>query len=1053
MMQTQLQNLLSELLAAPGTWTLTPTDGNKRPYRKNWQHEAPLSRDEIAANARAGKAQGFGVRSGRYSAGLLCVDFDGHSAKDKWLELSGGVAPPLTVGWTSGKPGRCQLAFNVPLEFWDDIATKKIPTGWDGNGKPTEYLELRWDGCQSVLPGSVHPQTGSYKWLPGQSPAECEIVPVPNFILEAALAEQKYQPRERAAASNPVDDPWDIRNFAAYLDDYRPDGRRAGWDTCKCPAHNGQSADSLHIEQSSGAFKCHAGCSPKDIHRAALELAQACGYVVPERQRSPRSFSDSFGWLSRLKQRFQKQRQTPWGVGRKGEVEVEVEAPQQKVIKYGTGDRVNVWSALNHLGAKHFQDSSDTGTGKSFDAGRLTPEMLPDAWQIIYVSREHRNPSTPTLKNWPDLDARHDGLYRDSFGKLRRVDKGQPYVVPPTCGRNKTIGALRAKNISLADTAELVCTTCKSFEMCRAGVAYGFLNQRAEILQETRFRAHPDSLPNPEKYDYSQTAIIWDESEQIFKAHRSTEVKAEDIARTIADLMAKLPDQFDKLRPLLTQLHLYITDPSTQPNRYGWSDAELRPSLPDLGEIDLDAIREVLEPLAVKILDGGADEHGVGLADMPRSVRTKFSDRDEFTADRIATELALFWLSDFLDVLAGNRLGTLRIQHGTLTISVGNDRFQRIAAAASCNIYLDATAKQEDLARAVGVDLSEFLVCQQTVEASDNLEVIQVATVGRLGQAKRSDFCIDRIEALIAQIQKEATGATGTIDLKRHTKKGDGKRHWWADNRLINDLEDCQTLILIGTPCPNLGELEAEFTALHGRHPAQGTRKARYPIQVIGQPSPDLQPYFEMEVSADPEFAEFTRRKILAEIKQGIGRLRANRRPGEHLKVYIIADYPLDFPVKLRKASQITPEAATQMERFEMALKAGIQQLRDAGQKVTQSALAAITGYSQQYISRFKELLLSLVDPNSKSSKTSDPPPDPDEAEWVGQVYLPMVAEMPPPELLTEVLDTFEAYGKQAFKPIWDAVPATAQIKILSALALTLPASELQVIFAAGAIS
>lgn len=63
--------------------------------------------------------------------------------------------------------------------------------------------------------------------------------------------------------------------------------------------------------------------------------------------------------------------------------------------------------------------------------------------------------------------------------------------------------------------------------------------------------------------------------------------------------------------------------------------------------------------------------------------------------------------------------------------------------------------------------------------------------------------------------------------------------------------------------------------------------------------------------------------------------------------------------------------------------------------------------------------------------------------------YLPMLAESPPAELLEGVFNSFEAYGQRVFKAIWDATPATAQIKILSSLMLTLPQGELLALAAA----
>jgi hypothetical protein len=756
---------------------------------------------------------------------------------------------------------------------------------------------------------------------------------------------------------------------------------------------------------------------------------------------SAHSFTGLLGWLPRLARRFQNQRRSPWGFGKKGEVELEPSPATAETLKYDQGDRHNVWQASAALGYRHILDNSTTGTGKSFDAGLLTPELF-DARQVIYVSNDHRNPTTPTLKDWHDLEARHKGLYRDEFGRLRRVDKGQPYVVKPNCGRNEAITALRSKNIAGADTAELICTTCPHFEPCRAGKVFGFLNQRAEALKQPRLRAHPASLPGPEEYDYNHVVIVWEEAGEMIKAHRSIEVKSTDVKDAIAALLDKLPETFDALRPLLITLQRHVNGEIKQPNKYGWGDAQIRQALPAVDDIDIAAIRNALTPDPSRIINH-TQEHDVDAADLPRNVRKMITPGDKATAERINNELVLDWLPDFLDVLLGNTVGSLRIQYDVLTLTLGDERLAEIANDAQCNIYLDATASPEDIARPLRVtDDKQVLVTQQVTQDANNLEVIQVTTLGRLGLAQRSDYCSERVDAVINQIQAEASGDVAVIDFKRHTASGDGKRHWWVDSRGINDLENCSTLILTGTPCQNLGELAAEFTASYGRAPIQGTEQVRYPVQ-LNEQSADAQEYFELDASADPEFREFVRRRILAAYHQAIGRLRAHRRLRESLKVYIIADYPLDFRVTRLKASDITSAAASKIERVEMSIRAAISQLQATGQKVTQSAIAAIAGLSQGYISRFRELLQTLLDdPYSKSNNFGESPPDPDDIDWAGKQFLPLLAEQPSDELINGVLNTFEAHGKTAFKQIWGVTPTTTQIKILETLLLTLPASE-----------
>lgn len=196
-----------------------------------------------------------------------------------------------------------------------------------------------------------------------------------------------------------------------------------------------------------------------------------------------------------------------------------------------------------------------------------------------------------------------------------------------------------------------------------------------------------------------------------------------------------------------------------------------------------------------------------------------------------------------------------------------------------------------------------------------------------------------------------------------------------------------------------------------------------------------------MKVSADPEFRAFVRHRIRADIHQAIGRLRAHRRPGEKLCVYFLGDYPLDLPVTLVQASDITPEAADKTERVELAIKAAVAQLQATGQKVTQNAIALLTGYSQQHISRFRNLLIKLIEsPNSQKSKI---PELPQEAQWLSQEYLPLVADLPPQQMLQEVATLWSVYGFGDLRRLWETTPAGTQIAILTQLMLTLRTDEL----------
>ena len=190
-LSTDQETLIWGLGLIPEEWALTPLLGNKAPYRKGWQNETPSTHPQIIADIWSGQAKGYGIRTGRASNGIASIDFDGSSAMQKALELSGGEALPDTVSFTSNRIGREQRLYLVPEEYWDAIETKKIKTGVIGDDGKPEQLELRWDGCQSVLPPSVHPTTGFYRWR--RSPQEVEIAPAPMWVIKQMLIDKAPQ--------------------------------------------------------------------------------------------------------------------------------------------------------------------------------------------------------------------------------------------------------------------------------------------------------------------------------------------------------------------------------------------------------------------------------------------------------------------------------------------------------------------------------------------------------------------------------------------------------------------------------------------------------------------------------------------------------------------------------------------------------------------------------------------------------------------------------------------------------------------------------------------
>ncbi len=201
-------SLISGLQQIPPYWALTPVE-RKNAYRLDWSKEAPLSPGAIAHKIQFGskerfrdkgtgeikerflRATGYGIRTGEVSGGIIAADADGYAAEALLQKLSNGDLPD-TVIFTSGKPGRRQLLYRVPEEYWSVFKTIKLDTGEKDQEGKKQQLEFRWNGCQSVLPPSVHPETGSYYWV--QSPNEVQVAECPMWLIELMLNHNQPTP-------------------------------------------------------------------------------------------------------------------------------------------------------------------------------------------------------------------------------------------------------------------------------------------------------------------------------------------------------------------------------------------------------------------------------------------------------------------------------------------------------------------------------------------------------------------------------------------------------------------------------------------------------------------------------------------------------------------------------------------------------------------------------------------------------------------------------------------------------------------------------------------
>jgi hypothetical protein len=184
-----------ELLLLPDWRFCRIKRGDKKPIGTNWQKNL-LTLDQIPDE------DNIGVILGEASNGLLAIDFDGPWAWEYWTEhIKIDFSIINTITWTSNKPGRCQMGFQVPKEIWPHMPTKFAVSGPIGDDGKNQQLEFRWGnlttGFQSVLPPSIHPehQTNpdiNYQWI--ISPSQSSLQEVPIELLEWAFSYKKPEP-------------------------------------------------------------------------------------------------------------------------------------------------------------------------------------------------------------------------------------------------------------------------------------------------------------------------------------------------------------------------------------------------------------------------------------------------------------------------------------------------------------------------------------------------------------------------------------------------------------------------------------------------------------------------------------------------------------------------------------------------------------------------------------------------------------------------------------------------------------------------------------------
>jgi hypothetical protein len=410
-------------------------------------------------------------------------------------------------------------------------------------------------------------------------------------------------------------------------------------------------------------------------------------------------------------------------------------SPISSTLTYTSGARLETWRNLlkSH---KHLLDTSETGTGKSYDAGLLHPEMFDDIDRIIYISNDSRNVTTDTLQDWQLLPARHQGLTTKG-NKLRRANYGDDLHTKSNCSRTGAIAALINKAIT--DTS-IICETCPILNACRhsRGDGFGFRHERAIAFKSTILRSHPASLPSPVDYDYSKTLLVWEEVGESLSTMHQIVVDQNDIDKAIAKLSRSNLENPQQFIDVLNKLHNLLTNKS----RHGLDFHKIKAAIADI--VDSSGLADLFKPdlSMLDTVDGIADSEFANAKGKDKRELARLNSllKHETTLQaneierRIDREILKQWFCEFLDILSGAmKYGDLHIQNGKLTVSILNPRLRDITAHSAANLYLDATIGPDDLEMRLSSTVHPVKILPVKQEANlSKPHIYQVADIGRM---------------------------------------------------------------------------------------------------------------------------------------------------------------------------------------------------------------------------------------------------------------------------------------------------------------------------------
>ena len=604
--------------------------------------------------------------------------------------------------------------------------------------------------------------------------------------------------------------------------------------------------------------------------------------------------------------------------------------------------------------SKVIHDKSFAGAGKSHDFEDWTAEEF-GVTQLIHVTTEvnklNLNPNQTAYRG------KNQGLIqRESDGRIVNAteadlprwanDDNDQRLTQANCLNMARIQELQQHGI--IPEAKKVCNSCPFQEQCKTTKGM-YQYDRHQTMKAPQVRMHPSALDrnwikasNGETFHKSEcnepgSGIILDDITSAWTTSTSVSRKAiRNLLKVLEPALVAKPG----IHKVLNQLRTLVAQKDSHNRPVNIDDHELRQSLTAKSEIN---------PEFIDILEENEQQ----------AVHDKLSH-----PDGEAKDLDTVWATEFLRALMlPSDQAYLHIYNHHLVITRRNERFLEALGSGGVKFILiaDATGYTPYFEQWLNLDSKIPVIAQKAPDHTANLRLIQIVDCGDLGYT-RSDAQNKKVRAL-KEWHHQNRPDYAMIDIKAESCKAELNElclTWRSSSRGSNAAETRNGLVLYGTPRSNLSALRAQYTLMTGAQPKHGDTLTPYPLNVKNYGGHWVR---VLKESADHGFAQYCHLDVLAELEQGLNRLRHARRAGETLEVVFVTQYPLtDEMEALSSADYMSGTVSNKLQTKDReatcdaeSLINAATQLKASGYRITQSALASLLGVSTEAVRWFFE--------------------------------------------------------------------------------------------------